>query len=126
MGSIDRTPDLKSNIVVSHDEIPKPPVADDFMYDFKYNHPLPTTDLLGIAIPAECNAQLEAEGIVKRLSAAMENGNAPAFTDLFLESGKLTPFTPFTRARGGGREERNDKRKLKDNLTSFFYRRCMA
>lgn len=66
----------------------KPPVADDFMYDFKYNHPLPTTDVLGIEIPANCDAQKEAEGIVEKISEAMSRGDAQAFTDLFLEAGQ--------------------------------------
>lgn len=66
----------------------KPPVADDFMYDFKYNHPLPTTDVLGIEIPADCDAQNEAEGIVENISEAMSKGDAQAFTDLFLEAGQ--------------------------------------
>ncbi|VUC28219.1 unnamed protein product [Clonostachys rosea] len=79
--------DAKSEVTVTHHELPKPPVADDFMYDFKYNHALPTTDVLGIEIPSDCNAQLEAEGIVKNLSNAMGAGDAQAFTDLFLEYG---------------------------------------
>ncbi|CAG5186715.1 uncharacterized protein ALTATR162_LOCUS11681 [Alternaria atra] len=90
MGSIDTmpAPDFKSDIVIGKHEVPKPPVADDFMYDFKYNHPLPTTDLLGIDIPADCNAQTEAEGIVERLSNAMRKGDAHAFADLFLDYGE--------------------------------------
>lgn len=82
--------DAKSEVTVTHHEIPKPPVADDFMYDFKYNHALPTTDVLGIEIPSNCNAQVEAEGIVKNLSNAMGAGDAQAFTDLFLEYGEST------------------------------------
>uniref|UniRef100_A0A8H7NB44 FAD/NAD(P)-binding domain-containing protein n=1 Tax=Bionectria ochroleuca TaxID=29856 RepID=A0A8H7NB44_BIOOC len=82
-----RALDAKSEVTVTHHEIPKPPVADDFMYDFKYNHALPTTDALGIEIPSDCNAQVEAEGILKKLSSAMGTGDAQAFTDLFLEYG---------------------------------------
>jgi hypothetical protein len=89
MGSIEYLPEIKSNIVIGQNEVPKPPVADDFMYDFKYNHPLPTTDLLGIEIPGDCNAQLEAEGIVERLSDAMGKGDAYAFTELFLDYGEF-------------------------------------
>nr|BDD69309.1 probable indole-3-pyruvate monooxygenase [Verruciconidia persicina] len=96
MGSIDRTLDLNSDVVVSHDDIPKPPVADDFLYDFKYNHPLPTTELLGVEIPSDCNAQVEAEGIVNRLSAAMGSGDARAFTELFLEYGVWRDKLSFT------------------------------
>lgn len=69
----------------------RPPVADDYMYDFKYNHPLPTTDVLGIEIPQECDTQAEAERIVKRLSDALGAGDAVRFADIFLESGTF-PF----------------------------------
>lgn len=65
----------------------RPPVADDYMYDFKYNHALPTTDVLGVQIPQDCDAQAEAEGIVRQLSDALGSGNAEAFADLFLEYG---------------------------------------
>jgi len=90
MGSIDTipAPEIKTDIVIGKNEVPKPPVADDFMYDFKYNHPLPTTEILGIDIPADCNAQLEAEGIVEKLSTVMRKGDANAFADLFLDYGE--------------------------------------
>lgn len=65
----------------------KPPVADDFMYDFKYNHPLPTTDVLGVEVPDNCDATQEAEGIMARLSEAMGKGDAQAFSHIFLEHG---------------------------------------
>jgi hypothetical protein len=65
-----------------------PPVADDYMYDFKFNHPLPTTDVLGMDIPKDCNAQMEADGIVERLSDALASGNADAFADTFLDYGE--------------------------------------
>ena len=38
--------DVKSHVILKHIEVKpdaKPPVADDFMYDFQYNHELPTT-----------------------------------------------------------------------------------
>ena len=69
----------------------KPPVADDYMYDFKYNHALPTTDVLGIEIPADTDAQKEAQGIVDNLSDTLAKGDAQAFADLFLDYGKLSP-----------------------------------
>lgn len=71
-----------------NDDVQPPPVADDYMYDFKYNHPLPTTDVLGIEFPKDCDAQVEADGIVKRLSDALGSSDADAFTELFLEYGK--------------------------------------
>jgi hypothetical protein len=88
MPSIEPLPEIKSDIVIGKNEVPKPPVADDFMYDFKYNHPLPTTELLGTEIPADCDAQAEAEGIVGKLSSAMGQRDADAFTDLFLDYGE--------------------------------------
>lgn len=69
----------------------RPPVSDDYMYDFKYNHILPTTDVLGIQIPENCDAQAAAEGIVERLSEALGAGNAQAFADIFLEYGTIDP-----------------------------------
>lgn len=74
--------------VLNHDQVAKP-VADDFMYDFKYNHNLPTTDILGLDIPADCNAQKEAESIVARLSKATSEDDAQAFAALFLDYGKF-------------------------------------
>jgi len=73
-------------------EASTPPVADDFMYDFQYNHPLPTTEALGICIPSDCDAQKEANGIVEQLSRVMGDGDAQAFTDLFLEHGKISYY----------------------------------
>lgn len=64
-----------------------PPVADDFMYDFKYNHALPTTAVLGVEIPADCDAQKEAAGIVASLSEVMGKGDAQGFADMFLDYG---------------------------------------
>lgn len=65
------------------------PVADNFMYDFKYNHALPTSDVLGIEIPQDCDAQKEAGNIVARLLEVMGRGDAKAFADMFLEYGRL-------------------------------------
>ncbi|KAI6750445.1 hypothetical protein HG530_014726 [Fusarium avenaceum] len=74
----------------------KPPVADDFMYDFKYNHALPTTDVLGVEIPADTDAQKEAQGIVDNLSNTLAKGDAQAFTDLFLDYGVWRDKLSFT------------------------------
>ncbi|KAL4749215.1 hypothetical protein BDW72DRAFT_214185 [Aspergillus terricola var. indicus] len=74
----------------------KPPVADDFMYDFKYNHALPTSDLLGTNIPASCNASQEAESIVASLSEAMATENAPTFANMFWEYGVWRDRLSFT------------------------------
>lgn len=83
--------DVKSKVVVDNVELeasPTPPVADDFMYDFKFNHPLPTPQSLGINIPAGCDSQQAAESIVSHLSKAMIAGDATAFGELFLEFGE--------------------------------------
>ncbi|RAH72502.1 flavin-containing monooxygenase [Aspergillus aculeatinus CBS 121060] len=90
--------DLKAQVVVSELDTPssKPPVDDNYMYDFKYNHPLPTSDVLGIEIPSDCDAQKEAETIVARLSESMGAGDAQAFTDLFLPCGVWRDKLSFT------------------------------
>lgn len=75
----------------------KPPVADDYMYDFKFNHPLPTSDVLGVEIPADCDAQKEAETIVNRLAEVLGAGDAQGFANLFLENGGYSPSLPLTR-----------------------------
>lgn len=72
---------------VQRETTPKPPVADDYMYDFKYNAPLPTLDLLGVTIPEDYDAQKEASEIVNNLENATASENASAFADMFLESG---------------------------------------
>ncbi|SPO00336.1 probable flavoprotein involved in K+ transport [Cephalotrichum gorgonifer] len=81
---------------VNIEAVEAPPVADDYMYDFKYNHALPTSDVLGIEVPADCNAQMEAEGICTRLSQAMGKGDAQAFSDMFLEEGVWRDKLSFT------------------------------
>lgn len=83
--------DLKSKVIDGHvelEETPKPPVADNFMYDFKYNHALPTTDALGVSIPDGVDAQNAAEEIVCKLSKVLSEGDAKGFAGLFLEYGE--------------------------------------
>ncbi|ODO05209.1 flavin-containing monooxygenase [Cryptococcus wingfieldii CBS 7118] len=82
--------DLKSKVVEGHvelEETPKPSVADDFMYDFKYNHSLPTTDALGVSIPEDADPQAAAEELLAKLSQALGKGDAQAFTGSFLDYG---------------------------------------
>ncbi|KAK5688070.1 hypothetical protein LTS10_000048 [Elasticomyces elasticus] len=64
-----------------------PPVADNYMYDFRYNHPLPTFDKTGIEPPQDCDVAKEAQAVIQRLSEALENCDAEAFADLFIEHG---------------------------------------
>lgn len=83
--------DLKAKVVGDHVEVVedhKPPVADDFMYDFKYNHSLPTNEALGHDVPADVDANHEAEKLTRLLEQALSTGNAQAFTDLFLDYGR--------------------------------------
>ena len=47
--------------------------------------------LLGLDIPADCNAKKEAQGIVDQLENVTKNGDAAAFADLFLEYGMGLP-----------------------------------
>lgn len=82
-------------VVLDHDNVPKP-VADDYMYDFKYNHRLPTADILGVEVPKDCDPQKAAEGLVAQLSEATSAGNAQAFADLFLDYGVWRDKLSFT------------------------------
>lgn len=83
-----KSPIVAKSIKLNNAISTPPPVADDFMYDFKYNHALPTTDVLGVEIPVDCDAHKEASGIVAQLEASMSKGDAHAFTGIFLEQGK--------------------------------------
>jgi hypothetical protein len=80
-------PAVSEDLVKS--KLEKPPVADNHMYDFKYNHALPTSDLLGLEIPANCDAHKEAQAIVDQLAEVMGKGDARGFANMFLEYGKL-------------------------------------
>ncbi|GMK58991.1 hypothetical protein CspeluHIS016_0700060 [Cutaneotrichosporon spelunceum] len=65
----------------------KPVLPDNYMYDFQYNAPLPTTDTIGTKVPEDTDATKVAEEVTALLSAALEAGDAAAFTALFLEKG---------------------------------------
>ncbi|GLA97328.1 hypothetical protein AtubIFM61612_007929 [Aspergillus tubingensis] len=90
--------DIKAEAVVKELEChpSKPPVDDNFMYDFKFNHVLPSSDVLGIEIPTDCDAQREAEDIVARLSQTMGAGDAQAFAEMFLPYGVWRDKLSFT------------------------------
>ncbi|KAF2829605.1 FAD/NAD(P)-binding domain-containing protein [Ophiobolus disseminans] len=66
------------------------------MYDFKYNHALPTPESLGVNVPAGCDAQEAAGSILVSLSKAMTSGDAEAFGELFLDSGVWRDKLSFT------------------------------
>lgn len=84
--------DLKAKTVVKNVELevtPKLPVADNFMYDFKYNHELPTVGRFGVVeIPESLDAQQEAKTIMTRLGEVLGTGDASGFADMFLEFGE--------------------------------------
>ncbi|CAG9983709.1 unnamed protein product [Clonostachys byssicola] len=77
-------------------KLEKPPVADNYMYDFKYNHALPTSDVLGLEIPADCDAEKEAQRIVDQLAEVMGKGDAQGFANMFLEYGVWRDKLSFT------------------------------
>lgn len=64
------------------------PLADDYMYDFQYNHGLPTHDALGVSIAEDVDAPEVAQNLVAQLSDILGNGRAQEFADLFLEYGQ--------------------------------------
>lgn len=85
--------DLKAKVVGGHVELEedhKPPVADDFMYDFKYNHSLPTLDILGTDIAQNVDAQAEADTLVDNMKQVLGQGDAPGFAEMFLDYGGWT------------------------------------
>ncbi|CAI7590755.1 unnamed protein product [Penicillium pancosmium] len=93
--AVSKAPLQSRSVTFNHDHAVKS-VADDFMYDFKYNHTLPTTDVLGVKIPADCDARKEAKGIVARLSKATSEDDAQSFAALFLDSGVWRDKLSFT------------------------------
>lgn len=82
--------ELKAKTVNSRVELqvdPKPPVADNYMYDFKYNHALPTIELLGRDVPADVDAAKVALELTEQLAQYLGNGDAQGFTGMFLDYG---------------------------------------
>lgn len=71
----------------------KPLVEDDFMYDFKYNFPLPThgvgAEIFDFTVDDEKNKQAIAEGFLKELEQIIQARDSQAFAGLFLDSGKF-------------------------------------
>ncbi len=83
--------DLKSKVVDGHVEMeksPAPPVPDNYMYDFKYNHELPTTQFLGREIPSDCDASAAADEFIHQLSQVWADGDAAGFAALFADYGQ--------------------------------------
>lgn len=78
---------LKSKLEDSRNTT-RPPVPDNFMYDFDAVPELPTIDRLGIDIEQDAEASLITAEIVEKLEAACAKGDGEAFAALFLEEGK--------------------------------------
>jgi hypothetical protein len=73
------------------------PVARDYMYKFKYNHPLPTHGAGAIEIPEATNPRDVTQEIVSQLSQALTSGDAEQFSGLFMEHGELAVLELFER-----------------------------
>lgn len=66
----------------------KGPVPDDYLYDFKYIPPLPTSSQLGTTIAKDADAEVIAASLLDKLSSALGDGDAHRFTDLFADFGE--------------------------------------
>lgn len=73
-------------------QIAQKPVADDYMYAFKYNFPLPTheegADVLDFTEDDEKNQEAVADRFLKEMEQVIQSRDAKAFADLFLQSGE--------------------------------------
>lgn len=72
------------------------PVADDYMYSFKYNFPLPTygdgTDVLDFDADEESQSCDVAERFLKEFEQIIQSRDAKAFADLFLQGGEFGTY----------------------------------
>lgn len=81
----------QSKIINGHVELEKEtpaPVADNFMYDFKYNHSLPTIDSLGVEVPSDADPNQIAESLAAELATAWSSGTGDQFAGMFLDHGE--------------------------------------
>ncbi|KAK6384353.1 hypothetical protein LTS17_001916 [Exophiala oligosperma] len=78
----------------------KKPVADDYMYAFKYNFPLPTyadsKDILDFTEGGEKSREEIANRFVKQLEQVIQSRDSQAFADLFLNCGVWRDKVSFT------------------------------
>jgi hypothetical protein len=89
--------DLNTKVASAEEEkTALPALPDNYMYDFKYNHALPTIETLGCDIAADADATKEAEAITARLAEILSQGDMAAFTDLFLDYGVWRDKLAFT------------------------------
>lgn len=71
----------------------KKPVADDYMYAFKYNFPLPTyndgTNVLDFTQKDESGLEAIALRVLKQMEQVIQSRDSQAFADMFLDCGKF-------------------------------------
>lgn len=74
----------------------KKPVADDYMYAFKYNLPLPTHDsganVLDFTQEDEQDSDAIALRVLKRMEQIIASRDSQAFAELFLDNGECQVF----------------------------------
>lgn len=75
-----------------HNDALRKPVADDYMYLFKYNFPLPTygdgMNVLDFTEDDEKNGRKIADSFVKQLEQIIQSRDSQAFAELFLSCGE--------------------------------------
>lgn len=81
--------DLKAKVSGASDQ-PKAALADNYMYDFQYNHELPTTEALKTKIAEDVDATKVAEELTATLTKVLGDGDAAAFAGLFIDSGEYS------------------------------------
>lgn len=85
---IDNLAALKAQVAQTHAAVlAKKPVADDYMYKFKHNAPLPLLGPDHVDID-DSAFHVQVESLVAALSSALRNKDAESFASLFLPNGK--------------------------------------
>ena len=85
--SVDRAAALKAKVAQSHGIIHEDmPIADDYMYAFRYNAPLPYLGHDYVDIN-ENTFEEETRALATKLSDALEGNAAQAYADLFIPQG---------------------------------------
>ena len=89
--SLDTIAALKARVAESHAAVnERKPVEDDYMYDFKYNAPLPLLGETAIQMDDD-SIGFESEALVTELTDALKNKDAEAYSRLFLPDGMYLP-----------------------------------
>ena len=82
----------------------KKPVADDYMYAFKYNFPLPTygdgKQILDFSRDDETEEVKIANRFLKELEQVIQSRDSKAFADLFLACGNFDDLNRSAHDRG--------------------------